>query len=155
MLFIRSFTPADQPAVRTLILNGLASRFGFADPAYTPDLDDIGSYYIGRGETVLVAVDRERIVSCGMLQREDGSDTIGRIVRMSVADTTQGQGLGRQIGEALLAAAQERGFIQVRLETNDDWHSALRLYTALGFTEVERRPNPEFGFVEVHMALTL
>lgn len=155
MFSIRSFTPNDQPAVRALILDGLASRFGFADPSLTPDLDDIGSYYVGRGDTVLVAVAEETIVGCGMLIREEGSETVGRIVRMSVGADQQGQGLGRQIGQALLAAARQRGFTQVLLETNDDWHSALRLYAALGFTEIEQLPNPEFGFVEVHMALKL
>ena len=155
MYIIRTFTPEDQLAVRALILDGLASRFGVADPTYTPDLDDIEAHYVAQGETVLVALDEGRIVGCGMLRRENRSDQIGRIVRMSVAADQQGRGLGRQIGEALLAAARERGFNQVLLETNDDWHSALRLYAALGFSEVERLPNPDFGFIEVHMALKL
>lgn len=155
MLAIRPFMLEDQPAVRALILDGLALRFGVADPSLTPDLDDIEAHYVAQGETVLVALDNGRIVGCGMLRRENGSGQIGRIVRMSVAADQQGRGLGRQIGEALLAAARERGFTQVLLETNDDWHSALRLYAALGFSEVERLPNPDFGFVEVHMTLNL
>lgn len=152
---LRLFSPTDQQPVRDLVLSGLGSRFGFADTRYTPDLEDIGAHYVAVGDTVLVAVSEPRIVGCGMLIRENGSDTVGRIVRMSVAAEQQGHGLGRQIGKALLAAARERGFARVLVETNDDWHSALRLYAALGFTEVERLPNPEFGFVEVHMALDL
>ncbi|MEZ4670905.1 MAG: GNAT family N-acetyltransferase [Anaerolineae bacterium] len=152
---IRPFTVADQAVVRDLILSGLGSRFGFIDASFNPDLDDIHANYVAQGATVLVTENLNAIVGCGILMREDGSELIGRIVRMSVATSEQGKGLGRRIGEALLRVAQERGFQRVLVETNDDWHSALRLYQSLGFHEERRAVSPEFGFVEVHMALEL
>ena len=154
MFTIRPFTPADQTAVRDLILNGLGSRFGFIDASLNPDVNDIWSQYIEQRASVLVA-EADHIIGCGILMREDGSDEVARIVRMSVASSEQGKGLGSQMGEALLQIARERGFRRVLVETNGDWHSALRLYQSLGFSEIERLPDPEFGFIEVHMALDL
>ena len=54
MPILRSFTPADQTAVRELILAGLGQRFGTADPTLTPDLDDIQANYVAQGAYFVV-----------------------------------------------------------------------------------------------------
>lgn len=148
---IRPFASADQPAARALILDGLASRFGFADESLTPDLNDIQAHYAG--ETILVAEDNGRIIACGILKRENGSDEISRMVRVSVHRDCQGKGLGKHISLALIEAARTRGFRRILCETNSDWDSALRLYQSLGFTETHHYYDPRFDFTEIHMAL--
>jgi ribosomal protein S18 acetylase RimI-like enzyme len=147
----RHFTPADQPAMRALILDGLASRFGFADESLTPDLDDIHSHYAG--ETILVVEDQGSLVACGILRRENRSDDSARLVRVSVHRDYQGKGLGKRISQQLIEAARARGFRRVLCETNSDWESALRLYRSLGFRETHRQYDARFDFTEVHMAL--
>ena len=49
------FQSDDQAALRGLILDGLASRFGFADESLTPDLDDLQVSYVEAGGEVWVA----------------------------------------------------------------------------------------------------
>lgn len=154
-VFLRPFLPADQAAVRALILAGLGSRFGTVDESLNPDVDDMQGYYVEAGETVLVAEYAGEVVGSGVLHRENGSNTIGRIARVSVADFMQGRGLGKRISQALIEAAHVRQFQQVLVETNADWTSALRLYQGLGFRETHRVEVPEYGYTEVHMVLHL
>lgn len=154
-LVLRPFAASDQVPVRTLILHGLTSRFGTLDESLNPDLTDIGTSYTASGDTFLVAEFDGQIVGCGALIRENGSAAVGRIVRVSVDSAMQGRGIGRSISQGLIAAARQRGFTELLVETNDDWHSALRLYQSLGFQEYAREPSPEFGFIEVHMRLFL
>ena len=60
---------------------------------------------------------------------------IGRLVRMSVSPVCRGKGLGRALVSYLLDEARNRGYHQVVCETNHDWHDAIGLYLACGFTE--------------------
>ncbi len=154
-LVLRPFALSDQAHVHALILRGLTSRFGALDETLNPDLTDIWESYVAAGDTFLVAAFDGQIVGCGALIRENGSAAVGRIVRVSVESAMQGRGIGRNISQALIAAARQRGFTELLVETNEDWQSALHLYQSLGFQEYAREPSPEFGFIEVHMRLFL
>lgn len=157
MPILRPFTPADQTAVRELILAGLGQRFGTADPSLTPDLDDIQANYIAQGVyfVVVEAAEDGPIIACGALIPEPNQPEAMRLVRVSVRSDCQGRGLGRLISLALLDEAHQRGLARVLVETNSDWHSALRLYRSLGFIEYARNYNQEFGYTEVEMSLKL
>lgn len=152
---VRPWQDTDQTAVRNLILAGLAQRFGTADPALTPDLHDIASHYLAHEATFLVAEGAHGIVACGALIHEKGEPNTMRLVRISVLPTHQKQGLGRLVSQLLLAVAQRRGAKRVVLETNSDWHNALRLYKSLGFQEYARTADPHFAYTEVHLAKEL
>lgn len=152
---IRMLRPDDEQSVRMLILSGLGQRFGIAKPELNPDLDAIYANYVAAGESFIVAEQNGRIVGSGALIREKGSVHIGRIVRVSVAAESQGQGIGRKISRYLINMAATRGFNQLLIETNSTWESALKLYKSLGFQEVSRRVDPDFGYTEVHMQLSL
>ena len=73
------------------------------------------------------------MVATGALVAEDART--GRLVRMSVAHAHRREGLGRLMVAHLLAAARQRGYSHVLLETNADWHDARALYRACGFVE--------------------
>ena len=150
---LRDYQPEDEEAVRTLVLAGLEQRFGVLIDGLNPDLDDLETHYIEQGASIIVVEWYRKIIGCGMLIKEDGSDEVARIVRVSVAREMQGQGLGKVISQRLLEIAKQRGFEQVLVETNSDWYSALKLYMGLGFVETKRVDVPEWNFTEVHMAL--
>ena len=157
MPILRSFTPADQTAVRELILAGLGQRFGTADPTLTPDLNDIQANYVAQGAYFVVvetAEDRQ-IIACGALVDEPDQLKAMRLVRVSVRGDYQGRGLGRLVSRALINEARQRNLTHVLVETNSDWQSALRLYHSLGFTEYTRNHHPEFNYTEVEMTLKL
>lgn len=146
-VIFRSFVPADQAAVRTLVLNGLGDHFGAIDETLNPDLDDIASHYLAAGHRVLVVEKNGEIVGSGILIEED--PTTGRLVRMSVDKRQRGHGIGKRLVRQLTEEARGRGYTRLLIETNDDWWDAIGLYTACGFTEFDRRDG------EIHMALEL
>lgn len=130
---LRHFAPADQDAVRALVLAGLADHFGELDPTLNHDLDDIAANYVDRGAEVIVAERDGRIIGAGTLMRE--SPGVGRLVRMSVAREARGQGLGKRLVRHFIEIARARGDHRLLAETNDDWRDAIALYRACGFQD--------------------
>jgi len=56
--------------------------------------------------------------------------------RMYVRPEARGQGLGRILGKAIVAAAKERGYRAMRVDTIDTMTAAIELYRSLGFREI-------------------
>ncbi len=145
----RFFQTSDQPAVQQLILNGLKQRFGRLDPRFNRDLADITTHYINHGATFLVLYHDTQLIGCGALTIEPNTQHTGRIERVSISPSYQGQSLGTQITQALIAHGRRHGFTTILVETNDDWYDALHLYQKLGFIPYKH----ENG--EIHMSLEL
>lgn len=123
------FQPADQQAVRDLILAGLAEHWGALDPARNPDLEDIATSYAGA--VFLVARQAGRIIGCGALVPRT-VETAG-IVRMSVAADVRRQGVGRLILSALVENARSSGLRFITLETTATWTEVIAFYLRFGF----------------------
>ena len=135
-LTIRPFTPDDQPATRQLILNGLGSHWGWIDETLNPDLDDILAHYLAQGHIFVVAEKEGQIVGTGALVRE--APGVSRMVRISVSQSQQRQGIGRQLVEYLIHAAWARGDQRIVIETNLDWWDAIGLYRSFGFSQYDQ-----------------
>lgn len=134
---LRAFAPSDQDAARELVLDGLRERWGDAfDPSYNDDLSDIDASYAQQGGDVLVIEDDGRLAAIGVLVPRSSEQ--GQLVRISVASTDRGKGLGRAVVAALVAQAHRRGMTEVIIRADTPWESALGLYRACGFTEVGR-----------------
>lgn len=129
-IIIRRFQPADQPAVKALVLAGLVEHWGFLDPTKNPDLDDIAHSYAGA--TFLIACQGDQIVGCGaLIPRPHAS---AEIVRMSVAAALRRQGVGRRLLEALAQEARQQSIRRLVLETTQTWQEVIRFYLDFGFT---------------------
>ncbi|MGD9998925.1 MAG: GNAT family N-acetyltransferase [Ilumatobacteraceae bacterium] len=130
---LRPLEPSDRAAVRDLVLAGLADRWGTeADPALNDDLDDLPAAH--PASTTLVAVtDDGAIVGTGTIVPRDGGTA--EIVRMSVAKSRRGAGIGRLIVDALVDVARiaEPPINRVVLETTATWQDAIRFYERCGF----------------------
>ncbi|MGZ4754843.1 MAG: GNAT family N-acetyltransferase [Acidimicrobiia bacterium] len=148
-LEIREFEPSDQDAVRSLILDGLAERWGGLDPLLNRDLDDIATTYAEAA--VLVARVADRIVGVGMLVPVAPRD--GEIKRMAVARDRRRAGIGTELLRGLVAVAERNGWDAVRLETTATWTDAVRLYERFGF-EVTHYEDGRFSR-DVHFELNL
>jgi ribosomal protein S18 acetylase RimI-like enzyme len=133
---IRPFTPDDQDAARRLILQGLGDRFGFIDETLNPDLDDITAHYLAHGHLFLLAFDGETLVGTGALLIQP--DRIGQLVRVSTHHAYRRQGIARTICHQLIEQARQYGLTRLVVETNHNWHDAIRLYEKLGFVECLR-----------------
>jgi ribosomal protein S18 acetylase RimI-like enzyme len=77
------------------------------------------------------------------------TEAIGKLVRMSVAKASRGQGIGKRLVAHLLDEARSRGYRRVVLETTDDWQDAIGLYRACGFQTEGFRDG------DIHMYLDL
>jgi putative acetyltransferase len=102
-----------------------------------PDVLNFQQHYVENGGGFLVLVDGERIIGTGALHfLQDG---VGEIKRLWLLPEYQGQGLGYRIMLALIAAAREKGYHTLRLETAPAYQSrAFAFYQQMGFREIPR-----------------
>ena len=127
---IQPFEPADQDAVKALVLAGLGEHWGVLDLTLNPDLNDIAASYAGA--LFLVARQAGRVVGCGALAPH--APGTSEIVRMSVARDLRRQGLGRLLLAELVARARALGVQRIILETTETWSEVIAFYLGLGFT---------------------
>lgn len=128
-ILIRPFMPADQTEAQTLILTGLGEHWGWIDETKNPDIDDIAANYAG--QTFLIAQFEDQIVGTGALIHEGKG--AARIVRMSVMKSLRRTGIGSLILQALIDAANQRGYQRIVLETTATWEEAISFYRRHGF----------------------
>jgi ribosomal protein S18 acetylase RimI-like enzyme len=96
-----------------------------------------GDYADPRG-TLFLAWVNESLAGCCALRPLDSSDysNAAEMKRLYVRPLFRGLGIGRQLSEAVLDAARNRGYSCVLLDTLDDMESARALYEDLGFQEI-------------------
>lgn len=74
--------------------------------------------------------------------------------RLYVYDAYKGQGVGRQLCNALIKEALRLGFHKMRLDTLDRMTPAITLYRSLGFEEIASyrfNPDPTARFFELDL----
>lgn len=96
-----------------------------------------GDYAEPRGTLLLAMVDGE-VAGCCALRPLDDVDysNASEMKRLYVRKAFRGFGLGRQLAEAILEAAQRLGYASVLLDTLNDMEAARALYEELGFVEI-------------------
>ena len=96
-----------------------------------------GDYTAPRGALLLAKVDGQ-IAGCCALRPLDNADypNACEMKRLYVRKDFRAMGLGRELAEAVLAAAREAGYSCVLLDTLDDMEAARALYHDLGFHEI-------------------
>ena len=139
MALLTAETPHDLEAARHLFVeyaDSLGINLDFQD--FEHELATLpGDYAAPRG-TLLLAIVDGAIAGCCALRPFDASDypNAAEMKRLYVRKAFRGFGLGRELAEATLNAARERGYDHVLLDTLDDMESARALYTDLGFEEI-------------------
>ncbi|KAI1321829.1 hypothetical protein EDD11_000105 [Mortierella claussenii] len=162
---IRSFEKKDQDAVRHLVLEGLAERWGSEfDASYNQDVNDIDGYYVQHHHATVAVLENKQdscIYGCGILLplpaedrygtwcaeppssstalSEDGSKKLKlcRMMRLSVSKELRGKGYAKKIINHLRDAAQKQHFDRILVETETAWTSAVQVYKSAGFRVVE------------------
>ena len=106
-----------------------------------------GAYAEPRG-TIVLARDGATGAGCVALRPLPEDDGACEMKRMYVRPAFQGKGLGRRLGERILADARARGYRVMRLDTIDTMAPAIALYRDLGFRTI-----PPYRFNPVPGAL--
>lgn len=98
-------------------------------------LNHVEEYIINEGGQIFVALVNNKVEGCCALVAHPETQTF-EMAKMAVSPQAQGLGLGRKLGEALIAYAKEKSIKQVFLEGNTLLESSIILYRKLGFIEV-------------------
>jgi ribosomal protein S18 acetylase RimI-like enzyme len=142
---IRPAQARDVERVRELLREyaaGLGVDLSFQD--FEAELADP----LGFHEVVLLAEGE----GCVALRRID--DESCEMKRLYVRPEARGDGLGRQLAEAVIAEARARGYRRMLLDTLPSMAAARGLYAALGFREIEPyRFNPIEGTAFLELVL--
>lgn len=85
------------------------------------------------GRTLLLR--RDGVVVGGGAYRRMTNDAC-ELKRLFLTDAARGHGKGRQLTQALIAAAHSDGFAVMRLDTGDRLTEAITMYRAMGFEHV-------------------
>ena len=135
---IRPADPArDLTTVRTLFREYAAS-LGFAldFQGFEDELMELpGEYAEPRGVILLAEGPLGEAWGVVALRPLEDAATC-EMKRMYVRPIARGRGLGRILGEAILAEARARGYRAMRLDTIDTMTPAITLYESLGFKPI-------------------
>ncbi len=135
---IRPFRPGDAPGARRLIESVWHEHFNnHPDPfvrdfisSRLSDVDDAETAY-GDQAIFLCAIAGDEIIGTGAIKRLDHQEC--EMVRMFVASSHRGRGIGRAIAGKLIGFAVCAGYEQVHLSSNNALTASHRLYESMGF----------------------
>ena len=94
------------------------------------DVDNAKAAY-GDQAVFLCAIADGAIIGTGAIKRLDHREC--EMVRMFVASSHQGRGIGRAIADELITFARNAGYDRIRLSSNNALAASHRLYERLGF----------------------
>lgn len=120
------------------------------------DINMIDKFLPPNGRLILAFIDNK---ACGIGCLKSISEEIGEVKRMYVNPSFRKIGAGRAILQSLIHAAQETGYIKVRLDSPKFMEAAHSLYRSLGFKDIPVYPEveipEEFRQYLLFMELTL
>jgi len=110
----------------------------FANDAWSKP--NMKSELLARHTTYLVAEENNSVIGYAGLSKLTSSTT-SDIQTIAVSDSHRGRGIGRSLIQNLLDFAREQKAKEVLLEVREDRPAPHRLYSSLGFEDIDRREN--------------
>ncbi|HEY5802792.1 MAG TPA: GNAT family N-acetyltransferase [Lysobacter sp.] len=101
---------------------------------FSSELAALPAPYAPPRGALLVATIGDDVAGCVALRPLD--ETTGEMKRLYVRPAHQGTGLGKRLVEAVIEAARQAGYRELRLDTLASMESAQALYRRLGFVEI-------------------
>jgi putative acetyltransferase len=151
MQLVAGHTRENLPVVRELFLEyASATGLDFCFQKFAEELAGLpGKYAPPTGRLLLARVESQEAGCVALRQLESG---VCEMKRLYVRPAFRGHHLGRQLAEAIVAAAREAGYDRMRLDTLGSMTAAITLYESLGFQRIRAyydNPIPDVVFLEL------
>lgn len=105
-------------------------------------LNNPKAYILDKGGYILVALMNKEAVGVCALMKLDHPDYDYELAKMGVATEARGNGIGWQLGTAIIEKARNLGAKKIFLESNTVLKPAIALYHKLGFKKITGKPSP-------------
>jgi putative acetyltransferase len=129
------------------------TAYDILEPADERHLTDPAGQILAHGGQIFVALEDEAVVgTCAAVPHGPGAF---EVAKLAVAPTARGRGIGRDLIDACLGYAQQRGARQAVLLSNSRLEAALRLYEQLGFRYAPMPATMPYATADVYMELDL
>ena len=116
-------------------------------------LEDPNGFILRRGGAIMFAVHGDDVVgTCALLMRDDGNV---ELVKMAVAPSFRGRGIGRMLTLQVIDRAKSLGARKIVLATSPRLLVANVLYKSLGFKITKEGPAEEIGFERPSISMEL
>ncbi len=137
---LRKIEPGDNRQMATIIRSCL-EEFGANKPGtvyFDPTTDALSELFNVSGSKYFVAVKGAELLGGGgyFLTKKLPPHTC-ELVKLYVAGSARGIGLGKLLMEKCLSAAKEEGYEQIYLESMPELLPALHLYNKYGFQKIQ------------------
>lgn len=151
---IREFRTGDETAFRRLN-EAWITRYFVLEPKDQVSLIDPQSSILDGGGRIFLAADRGQVCGCCAILRIRPGEF--EVVKMAVAESHQGTGIGRKLLETVINESRAAGAKRLYLETNHQLTPAIHLYKSLGFRHIpaERVVPSPYARADVYMELYL
>jgi putative acetyltransferase len=132
---------------------------GLLEEADEPSLRDPQGLIIDSGGAIFVALEGDAVLgTCAIapLELQDGARAdIYELVKLAVAPSAQGQGIGRRLVQQCIDAARQRGASELVLLSSSLLQAALRLYEQEGFRYAALPRHNPYATADVYMVKKL
>jgi ribosomal protein S18 acetylase RimI-like enzyme len=144
----------DMDTVRALFVEyGESLGFDLDFQGFDRELGGLPGEYAPPGGCILLAQEGSEPFACAALR--DLGEGICEMKRLYVRPGRRRSGAGRALAERIVAAARERGYGTMRLDTLASMKAANNLYRSMGFVEIEPyRFNPISDAVYLELDLS-
>ncbi len=121
---------------------------------FEKELAELPGEYVPPTGRLFLAFDGHQVSGCVALR--DLGEGVSEMKRLYVRPDFRGQGLGRELTQAVIKAARQIGYRRMRLDTlPGKMDTAIAMYRYMGFREIEAYyHNPVAGATFMELSLT-
>jgi ribosomal protein S18 acetylase RimI-like enzyme len=135
---VRSYTPQDRQACRTLYREGLVGgRIAPNDSGI--DIDDINMAYLDCDKSHFWVAENEQGEIVGMVGVQHADPGVGEIRRLRVRQDSRRRGVGTALMETAVRFCREHQFLKITLDTFMEREPAIRLFEKFHFNHSRTR----------------
>jgi len=135
----RNIERRDNKAIAALIRT-VFREFGIARPGtvyFDPTTDDLFSLFQKPGSEYWIAEEKGTIIGgCGVFPTPGLPEGYAELVKLYLASSFRGQGIGRQLMDKTITSARKFGYRHLYLESLPELGKALSLYDRAGFYRI-------------------